>query len=208
MAIQQAYDTLGNPDSRAVYDQRLARAGVKVASAQATIVGGPGWLSTRNIMVAGLILIIISGSWVYHARQKAREQREIAERILRLAEDEKNRQAEIQAREEERRQAQFIAAQERQAKNDERQVRQENENFSRRVSSELSNAERQAENQRQREQAMNDQKARQEQNQRQGNERVAQQQQREQERAAQQRLAEEKRQLREACMARFKRPDC
>jgi FtsZ-interacting cell division protein ZipA len=196
MAIQQAYETVGNPDARAVYDQRLARAGVKVEPVYANEESA-GWISTRNIIVAGLILVIVSGGWVYHARQKAREEREVVERLLRIAEEDKRRQAEIQAREEERRQAQFEAAQARQTKNEERQFRQETENWSRRVSAERANAERQDEYQRQREQSLRDQKLRQEQYQQQA-----------QDRAAQQRLQNEKRLLRETCLARYNRPDC
>ena len=98
LAAQQAYETLSNPDARALYDKKLAKAGIKVnTQAYAAEGGNTGWISTRNIIVAGLILILISGMWVYHARQKAREERETVARVLRLAEEEKQRQAELQA---------------------------------------------------------------------------------------------------------------
>lgn len=197
-AAQQAYETLSNPDARALYDQKLAKAGIKV-STQAYVVDddGSGWISTRNIIVAGLILILISGMWVYHARQKAREERETAERVLRLAEEEKRRQAELQAQEEARRQTSFEQSQQRQAEARERQFRLESERLGRQVSIEQQNAQRQADAQRRQEQYAIEQRQRQEQ--------AAK---RQVEYEAQRRLQEEKRQLRELCMKRYNRPDC
>lgn len=197
-AVQQAYETLRNPDARALYDQKLAKAGIKVnTQAYAAEDGATGWISTRNIIVAGLILILISGMWVYHARQKAREERETVERLLRLAEEEKRRHGELQAREEERRQAGFESAQQRQIEARERQLRMEGERLGRQVSSEQQNAERRAEAQRRQEQYAAEQRLRQEQSARQ-----------QAEYNAQRRLQEEKRQLRELCMKRYNRPDC
>jgi curved DNA-binding protein CbpA len=198
LALQQAYETLSNPDARALYDQKLARAGVKVDTQTYGVDDdGAGWLSTRNIIVAGLILILISGMWVYHARQKAREERETVERLLRLAEEEKRRQGELQASEEARRQTGFEQSQQRQIEARERQFRQESERFGRQVGMEQQNAQRHAEAQRRQEQYAIEQRQRQEQAARQQGEY-----------AAQRRLQEEKRQLRELCMQRYGRPDC
>lgn len=198
LAAQQAYETLSNPDARALYDQKLAKAGIKVnTQAYAVEDGDAGWFSTRNIIVAGLILILISGMWVYHARQKAREERETVERLLRLAEEEKRRHGELQASEEARRQAGFENAQQRQIAERERQLRLEAERLGRQVSAEQQNAERRAEAQRRQEQYAIEQRQRQEQSAR-----------RQAEYDAQRRLQEEKRQLRELCMKRYNRPDC
>lgn len=198
LAAQQAHQTLSNPDARALYDQKIAKAGIKVATQSYSIDDdSSNWLSTRNLIIAGLILIIISGSWMYHARQKAREEKEIAERVLRLAEEEKRHTAEIRAAEEGRRQAQFESAQERQKEHQERQFRVDAERTGRQVSMELQNAERQAAYQRQREQAQITQQARQEQYAAQAADR-----------AAQQRIQNEKAQLRELCRQRYGRTDC
>lgn len=198
LAAQQAYETLSNPDARALYDKKLAKAGIKVnTQAYAIEEGNTGWLSTRNIIVAGLILILISGMWVYHARQKAREERETVERVLRLAEEEKRRQAELQTAAEARRQVGFEQSQQRQVEARERQLRQEGERLGRQVSAEQQHAERRAETQRRQEQHAIDQRQRQEHAAR-----------RQTEYDAQRRLQEEKRQLRELCMKRYNRPDC
>lgn len=198
LAAQQAYETLSNPDARALYDKKLAKAGIKVnTQAYAIEEVNAGWISTRNIIVAGLILILISGMWVYHARQKAREERETVERVLRLAEEEKRRQAELQTAAEARRQAGFEESQQRQAEARERQLRQEGERLGRQVTSEQQNAERRAEAQRRQEQYAIDQRQRQEQAARRQNDYEAQR-----------RLQEEKRHLRELCMQRYGRPDC
>ncbi len=118
--IEQAYKTLANADSRAMYDRRLANAGLKIAAVQPVSEEGHGWLSTPNIMVAGIILIIISGMWFYQAREKAKMQKEILEQALRIAEEEKKKQAELRAAEEERRQASYVAQQQREQENRER----------------------------------------------------------------------------------------
>jgi len=198
LALQQAYETLSNPDARAAYDQKLAKAGVKVSTQAYALDGdGAGWFSTRNIVVAGLILILISGMWVYHARQKAREERETVDRLFRMAEEEKRRQVELQEREEVRRQARLEDSQQRQVDARERQFRMESERIGRQVSMEQQNAQRQADYQRRQEQQLAEQKQRQEMHARQ-----------QEEMNAQRRLQEEKRQLREMCMKRYNRPDC
>ncbi len=198
LAAQQAYDTLSNPDARELYDQKLAKAGIRVnTQAYAGEAGATSLMSTRNIIIAGLILLMISGMWVYHARQKAREERQTAERVLRLAEEEKRRIAELRASEEERRQVQFEANQERQKQYQERQFRAEAERTGRQISMEQQNAERQAVYQRQREQAQINQHAREQQYAAQAAER-----------AAQQRIQSEKAQLRELCRQRYGRTDC
>lgn len=198
LAAQQAYDTLSNPDARELYDQKLAKAGIKVnTQAYAAEGGAASLISTRNIIVAGLILILISGMWFYHARQKAREERQTVERILRLAEEEKRRLAERQAAEEEHRQTQFEANQDRQKQYQERQFRAEAERTGRQISMEQQNAERQAAYQRQREQTQTNQRSREQQYAAQAAER-----------AAQQRIQSEKNQLRELCRERYGRSDC
>jgi curved DNA-binding protein CbpA len=198
LALQQAYQTLSNPDARALYDQKIARAGVKVnAQAYAGEGSDPGWLSTRNVFVAGLMLAIISGTWVYHARQKAREEKEIAERVLRIAEEEKRRVADLQAAEEARRQTQFENSIEYQKAARERQFQQESLQTGRQVSAQLQNAERQAAYERQREQQARQQQERQQQYTNQAADR-----------AAQQRLQNEKAQLRALCIQRYNRTDC
>ncbi len=198
LALQQAYETLSNPEARAQYDQKLAKAGIKVnAQAYSVEEAEPGRTSTRNIVVAGLILVLISGMWFYHARQKAREEREAVERVLRLAEEEKKRQAEAQAREEERRQAMFESSQQRQTADQERRLRAETERLGRQLSMEQQNAERRAEAQRRQEQAAIEQRQRQQQ--------YARQQ---EDNNALRRVQEEKRQLREHCLRTYNRPDC
>lgn len=198
IAAQQAYQTLSNPEARALYDQKIAKAGVKVApQSYAMDDSGSGWMSTRNIIVAGLILVLISGSWVLHARQKAREEKEIAERVLRLAEEERRRAAEFQAAREERQQALYEANQERQKEYQARQFRMEAERTGRQISAQQQNLERQAAYQRQREQAQIDQQARQ-----------AKYAEQAAERAAQQRIQADKAQLRELCRQRYGRTDC
>src|ERR1035437_5300476 len=63
-AIQQAYATLHEPDARAAYDQRVKRAGIKVADwSPLALNNEPGWISLRNILVAGFVVILVSGMW-------------------------------------------------------------------------------------------------------------------------------------------------
>ncbi len=198
LAAQQAYQTLSNPEARSLYDRKIAKAGIKVATPSVAIdEPGSGWASTRNLIIAGLILIVISGTWMVHARQKAREEKEIAERVLRLAEEERRRADELRLAEEGRRQASFEAAQQRQREYQERQFRLESERTGHQISAAQQNAERQAAYQRQREQAQIDQQARQQQYAAQAAER-----------AAQQRIQQEKAQLRELCRQRYNRSDC
>lgn len=188
--IQQAYSTLANPATRAMYDQRLARAGIKTASVAADDGESVGWLSTRNIIVAGLFILAIAGMWFYHVQQKARLEREVLERALKMAEDEKKEQAEMRAAEEQRAQARAVSDQQRQSDMRERQLRveanqsiRESQMQSRQVDSQAAMIQRQ--------QAMADQNAKQ---------RAAYE--------AQRRLQEDKSQLRSICIQRYNRPDC
>lgn len=198
LALQQAYETLRNPDARSAYDQKLARAGVKIApQAYGAGENGSGWLSTRNIIAAGLILVLISGMWVYHARQKARDEREAVDRVLRMAEEEKRRAAEVQDSREEQRRAQLEANQERQKQYQERQFRQDAERAGRQVGIQQQHAERQAEYQRQREMSQIKQREREQQYATQAAER-----------AAQQRIREDQSKLRALCQERYGRSDC
>src|ERR1700744_4819086 len=76
--IRQAYSTLSNPATRAMYDQRLAKAGVKTAP-MAESGDSAGWLSTRNIIISGVFVLVIACMWFYHVHEQARLQRELAE---------------------------------------------------------------------------------------------------------------------------------
>jgi flagellar biosynthesis GTPase FlhF len=202
-AIQQAYETLKNPDARSAYDQRIKRAGVKVANSSGAMAvdDAPGLMSLRNLVVAGLIVIVISGMWWYHARQVAREEAAAIQRALKIVEDEKRKRAELAEAEEARRQANFEASQQRMDEARERQQRQEAERYARQVSNEARNEERTAEMRRRQEKSEQDRRLQYEQNARQQAERDAQRQ-------AQLRIENEKRQLREMCMQRYRRPDC
>lgn len=195
-AIQQAYGTLRDPDTRKIYDQKISRAGIKSATTIAES-EDRGWLTTRNIVVTGVIVILVSGMWWYHAREKARQEAEAVQRLLRIAEEEKARRAEIEAQQEARRQAAFEAQQEQQQINRERQFRNEAQQSARQVDANLRNAQQQSDAEKRREQAERDRIARQEQ--------YARQQ---AERDAQARLQREKAQLRQICMDRYRRPDC
>lgn len=196
--ISQAYNVLSNPDSRKLYDRRLANVGVRTVTATGNEFDEPaGWLSTRNLIVVGIIALLISGMWFYHSREKARMEQEILERTLRLAEEDKKREAELRQAEEARRQQQFSANQERQAEMRERQLRNEAAQSGRESSSISANLQRQQlAEQRQQE---NDRLRRENQEQM-TKQRAAQE--------AERRLYNEKQQLRSICMQRYNRPDC
>jgi curved DNA-binding protein CbpA len=193
--IDQAYKTLSNPDARVMYDRRLANAEVKTVTAvsQQYDEDRSGWLSTRNVVIAGMVLIVISGMWFYHARETARLQKEIVERALRIAEEEKKKQAEMQEAAEERRQAQFRNQQQREQENRDRAFQREAQQSVR-------------ESQYQSAQSAN--MARQEQSQRDQRERNEQAAKRQAQYEAERRLANEKNQVRTLCMQRYGRPDC
>jgi curved DNA-binding protein CbpA len=196
--INQAYNVLSNPDSRKLYDRRLANAGVRTVTVTRDEFDEPsGWLSTRNLIVAGIIALLISGMWFYHAREKARMEQEIIERALRLAEEEKKREAEMRQAEETRRQQQFSANQERQAEMRERQLRNEAAQSGRESSYQSANLQRQ--------QAAEARQAEYDKQRRESQEQMTKA------RAAQEaerRLYNEKQQLRSICMQRYNRPDC
>jgi curved DNA-binding protein CbpA len=194
--ISQAYKTLSNPDTRAAYDKRLASVGVRNVSASATADDG-GWMSTRNFVVAGVVVLLVACMWFYNQREQTRIQKDIAERAMRLAEEEKKRQDEQREADEQRRQAMANASQQRQDEQRERQLRAE-------AAASIRDAQyqsRQAESQ-----AMAAQ--RQQQYEQQNRER---QEQADKQRAAyeaERRLQNEKQQLRNMCMQRYNRPDC
>ena len=192
--ISQAYKTLSNPDSRLMYDKRLASAGVKTVTVTSRDDGdSAGWLSTRNIIVAGLMAIIISGMWVYHSRERTRLEKEVADRALQVIETEKQRNAELQQAEEARRQAQFENSQKNQDLARERQQRNETLQTSREAQQQQAAAQRQVmfEQQQQQQRSQQDAMAKQ---------RASME--------AERRLANEKAQLRAICMQRYNRPDC
>ena len=196
--INQAFATLSNPDSRKLYDRRLAKAGVRTATSTRDDFDEPsGWFSMRNIVVVGIIALLISGMWFYHSREKARMEQELIERALRIAEDEKKREAELRAAEEARRQQQFAAGQERQAEMRERQLRAEAAQSGRESSNQSASLQRQQMNE-QRQQLMEQQQR----------ERQAQADKQRAAMEAERRIANEKQQLRSICMQRYNRPDC
>lgn len=195
-AIQQAHATLRDPDSRAAYDQRISRAGIRTATTAGSADSG-SWLNTRNAIILGAVTIIVSGMWWYNARENARQEAEIMRQALRIAEQEKQRKAELEAQEEARRQASFEASQQRQEENRERQWRQEAQQSARQVDANLRNAQAQADAQQRREKMEADNRQRRLQSERQ-----------QQEREAQMRVQREQAELRRICMERYRRPDC
>ena len=196
--IEQAYKTLCNPDARTMYDRRLASAGVKTVTVKAYDADEPsGWLSSRNMIIAGLVLVLVSGMWFYHAREQTRMQKEIAERLLRIAEDEKRQQAEQRAAEDERRQASLQRQQDRDQENRDRQFQREALQAGREASSQARQADYAAQS-----------AARQAESQRQQSERNEQMVKRQAQMEAERRLASDKALLRSTCMQRYGRPDC
>lgn len=194
-AIRHAHAILKDPDSRAAYDRRISRAGIRT-----TVTGMPadsGWMAARPVIVLSMVILLVSGMWWYHARQTAAEEAEALQRVLQLAEAEKRRQAELQAQEAARRQALFEMQQQRQQETQERQWQQEARQASRQVDADLRNAQAQAEAQKRRE--------RQDQETRERQQRMERQQ---AEREAQLRLQREQAELRRICMERYRRPDC
>jgi len=192
--ITQAYKTLSNPDSRLMYDKRLASAGVRTVTLQARgDDDSPGWISTRNVVIAGLMAVIISGMWVYHSREKARMEKEVIDHALQLVEEEKKRNADLREAEEARRQVQFENSQKNQDLARERQLRNDALQSSREAQSQSAVVQRQV---------MYDQQLQQQR---------AQQEAMAKQRAvyeAERRLANDKQQLRAICMQRYNRPDC
>ncbi|MDB5804418.1 MAG: hypothetical protein JWN73_1740 [Betaproteobacteria bacterium] len=188
--IQQAYSTLANPATRAMYDQRLARAGVKTAPVAMDSETSAGWMSTRNIIIAGLFMVAIAGMWFYHVQQRSRLEREVLERALKMAEDEKKQQAEMREAEEQRAQTRAVSDQQRRSDMQERQLRSEANQSIRESQMQSRQVESQASTM-QRQQAMAEQNAKQ---------RAAYE--------AQRRLQDDKSQLRSICMQRYNRPDC
>ena len=195
-AIQQVYGTLRDPDTRTLYDRKISKAGIRTITAAADGEAA-GWLNTRNILVAGLMLILISGMWWYHAREKARQEAETVQRLLRITEEDKRRKADIEAQQEARRQAAFDAMQQQQQFSRDRQWQIEAQQSSRQVDVNLRNVQMQADAERRREQAERDNRVRREQTER-----------LQSEREAQARLQREKNELRQVCMERYRRPDC
>jgi hypothetical protein len=196
--IEQAYKQLANPDSRAMYNRRLANAGVKTVTVKALDADEDrGWVNSRNVIIAGLVLVLISGMWFYHAREKTRMQKEILEQALRIAEDEKRKQAELQAAEEERRQARFRQQQDRDQENRDRQFQREALQAGREASSQARQADYAAQS-----------AARQADNQRQQSDRNQEMAKRQAQMEAERRLSSDKALLRSTCMQRYGRPDC
>lgn len=194
--IQQAYNTLYNPASRNMYDQRLAKAGVKLAPVADGDYDG-SWMSTRNIIIAGLFVLAIAGMWFYHAREQARLQRELVERTLKMEEDKRKEEADIRAAQEQRAEAQAQISAERQAEMHERQLRSDADRSLRDGQIAARQAQQQAAQQTAQQAMVERQQANAEQ--------LAKQ------RAAfeaQRRMQDDKAQLRSICLQRYGRPDC
>jgi len=194
--ITQAYKTLSNPGTRAAYDKRLAGAGVRTTTVAADE-REDGWLSTRNILVAGIIALMIAGMWFYNAREQNRIQKDVADRALRLVEQEKQREAEQREAEEQRRQMQAGASQQRQDEMRERQLRNE-----------AAASIRDAQNQSQRAESQAMAAQRQQQYDQQNRDRQEQAAKQRATYEADRRLQNDKQQLRSMCMQRYNRPDC
>jgi len=186
-ALRQAHETLSNPDSRALYDQRLARAGIPVARMESPDSGGS---MTRNIVVGGVILLLGSGMWVYYAREKARAEKEIADRALAVVEEQRRHDAELADQDAQRRQILFETSQRQREEAQARQFQMDAQRTGQQVSISVQRAQQQADA---------------------AQRRAEQEQQRADARAQQdaaRRLADDKRQLRDLCMQRYHRPDC
>ena len=196
--IEQAYKTLANPDSRAMYDRRLKSAGVKtVTVAPAYDDDRPGWLSSRNVLIIGAIVLVVSGMWYYHAQTKAKMAKQLIEQALKIAEEEKKQQAELQAAEEVRRQARFQNQQQRDQQSQDRAFQREAQQSVREAQDQSRQADYAAQS-----------AARQAEHQQQQRERTEQAEKRQVQQDAERRLANEKQQLRNTCMQRYGRPDC
>jgi curved DNA-binding protein CbpA len=197
-AIQQAYATLSDPDLRAAYDKRLARTGIKVSGDHLVAESSS---TTRNIIIAGVIVLLASGMWAYNAHQRTKAEKEIAERALKLVEDERRREAEAAVARAERadqdRQMRMQDQERRSAEARERQFQMDSQRVGSQAASEMRRASQQADMEKRRSQ-MEQQNA----------ERQRQMQTRQQEIEAQRRLQQEKLQLQQMCMQRYGRPDC
>ena len=195
--IAQAYKTLSNPATRAMYDKRLASAGVRNVSSAAVGGDGPAWLATRNIVIAAVVVVLIACMWFYNSREQARVQREVAERAQRLADEEKARENERREAEEQRRQMQAAMSEQRQADQRERQMRMEAERSIRDAQYQSNVAESRVRSAQREEQYEQQRRERQEQADKQ---RAAYE--------AERRIQNDKQQLRNMCMQRYNRPDC
>lgn len=196
-AIQQAYATLGNPDSRSLYDRKLASAGMRVARPEPLEESETSWMSTRNIVVGGTILLIGATMWFYHAREQARVQQEIADRALKVIEEERRQKAELAAQEAQRRQTLFEEGQRQREEAQARQLQNDAQRTVQQTSAEIRRAQQEAD--------AAQRKAQLEQQQKQRAEDLAR---RQAEQEAARRVADEKRQLRDLCMQKYHRPDC
>lgn len=147
LGIQQAYTTLSDPDLRMQYDRRLQQTGVAVAVEQRESIAASSWESTRNLVIAGLVVLLCSGMWFYYAHQKAKAEKEVIERALRIAEEERRQKAEA---DEQRRQQQADDMARIRAQQEEYQFRQESQRYSAQTSAEQRRAEQMAELERRR----------------------------------------------------------
>jgi curved DNA-binding protein CbpA len=194
--ITQAYKTLSDPDTRAAYDKRLAKAGVRTTT-MAVDEHADGWLSPRYMVVGGLIVLMIAGMWFYNAREQTRIQKDVADRTLRLVEQEKQREADQREAEEQRRQMQASNSQQRQDEMRERQLRNE-----------AAASIRDAQNQSQRAESQVMAAQRQQQYDQQNRDRQEQAAKQRAAYEAERRIQNDKQQLRSMCMQRYNRPDC
>ena len=204
-AIAQAHATLVNDDSRAAYDLRLSRAGVKSVNVAVTDSDSH---TGRNFAIGAVVVALVSGMWFYHAREKAKAQREVAAQVLKLAEEEQKRRAEEAERNEARLDQDRARSREREAENKERRERATLDRALQTQGARSDAAARQGqyEEQRREQAAANQQRqADYDKTRRDDADRNAA---RQAQMDAERRLLAEKRQLRETCMARYGKPDC
>jgi curved DNA-binding protein CbpA len=190
-ALRQAHETLSNPDSRALYDQKLARVGIPVARMEGQ---DPGGSLTRNIVVGGVILLLGSGMWVYYAHEKAQAEKEIADRALAVIEEKRRHDAELADQDAQRRQILFEDSQHQREEVQARQFQMEAQRTGQQASINVQRAQQQADAAQRR--AEQDQQ------------RADALVQRQAQQDAARRLADDKRQLRALCLQRYGRPDC
>jgi curved DNA-binding protein CbpA len=206
LAIEQAYATLSNEDTRAAYDQRLAAAGVQTAKRE--IVAESAWAGSRNYVIVGAIVLVAAAGWFYQSHQRTKAEKEIAERALKLLEDERRHRADLERLAEERRQAQFESSREDAERRREESARREFQSEAQRSAQQTTVEQRRVQQEAQSQQRQREMEQRRQQQEQLQAERQRQLAQRQMEQDAQRRLAQEQQQLRALCMQRYGRPDC
>ena len=204
-AIAQAHATLVNDDSRAAYDLRLARAGLKSVNVAAVESDNH---TARNFAIGAAVVLVVASMWFYHAREKARAQREIAAQVLKLAEEEQKRRAEEVERQAARTDADRARFAQREADNKAARERAALDRALQMQGARSDAAARQAQYDEQRREQSAASQARQADYEKTRREEAERNAARQAQMDAERRLMAEKRQLRETCMARYGKPDC